>query len=213
MITSWPSLLPPSVLIGFAFCKYLLCQHAAKPEALPKWEHQMLNMEGDTAAYSGHLKAARLLSRRAMDNAQHGGEKDAPALYSGTSGLREAWFGNTDEAQRRVTWALRLSTSRDLLYFAALAFAYVKDDARAKALADNVNKMFPEVGSVKDIQAHLRHSMPDTTANEYMLELPESVQEMVGSVYAMLRKGGEKRLPTICHKKPQMLRPSHPLSY
>ena len=44
------------------------------------------------------------------------------------------------------------------------------------------------MGSVKDIQAHLRHSRPDTTANKY----PESVKEMVGSVYAMLTKGGEK---------------------
>ena len=45
----------------------------------------MLSMEGDTAAYSGHLKDAREFSRRAMDSAQHAGEKDAPALYSGTS--------------------------------------------------------------------------------------------------------------------------------
>ena len=42
------------------------------------------------------------------------------------------------------------------------------------------------LGSVKDIQAHLRHSRADTTANEYMQELPESVQQMVGAVYAML---------------------------
>jgi integrase len=61
-----------------------------------------------------------------------------------------------------------------------------------------------KIGSAKDIQAQLRHSRPDTTANEYMQELPESVQAMVGSVYLMLTKGGEKRLPTICHKKPQM---------
>ena len=43
---------------------------------------------------------------------------------------------------------------------------------------------------MKDIQAHLRHARPDTTAYEYMQELPESVQEMVGSMYAMLKKGG-----------------------
>lgn len=50
------------------------------------------------------------------------------------------------------------------------------------------------MGSVKDIQAHLRHAKADTTANEYMQEVPESVQEMVGSVYLMLAKGGaEKR--------------------
>src|SRR6266568_2374933 len=48
------------------------------------------------------------------------------------------------------------------------------------------------MGSVKDIQAHLRHSRADTTANEYMQALPESVQEMVGSVYLMLATGQEE---------------------
>jgi len=58
-----------------------------------------------------------------------------------------------------------------------------------RTMATQAQKM----GSVKDIQAHLRHSRPDTTANEYMQELPESVQSMVGSVYAMLMKGGEEK--------------------
>lgn len=49
------------------------------------------------------------------------------------------------------------------------------------------------MGSVKDIQAHLRHARPDTTAYEYMQELPESVQEMVGSMYAMLQKGEDSK--------------------
>ena len=41
---------------------------------------------------------------------------------------------------------------------------------------------------------HLRrHSRTDTAANEYMQELPESVQQMVGSVYLMLTKGGEEK--------------------
>jgi eukaryotic-like serine/threonine-protein kinase len=121
-----------------------MAQHVAKLETLPRLAHQISNMEGDTAAYSGHLKDARELSRRAMDNSKRGGEKDAPALYSSTSGLREAWFGNTGEARRRATLALKLSTGRDLQYFAALAFAYARDDARAKALADDLDKRFPE---------------------------------------------------------------------
>ena len=41
-------------------------------------------------------------------------------------------------------------------------------------------------GSVKDIQAHLRHSKADTTANEYMQELPDSVGRMVESMYEEL---------------------------
>jgi integrase len=59
-----------------------------------------------------------------------------------------------------------------------------------RTMATHAQKM----GSVKDIQAHLRHSRPDTTAHEYMQELPESVQQMVGSVYLMLTKGGEKKI-------------------
>lgn len=55
-----------------------------------------------------------------------------------------------------------------------------------RTMATQAQKM----GSVKDIQAHLRHTKADTTANEYMQELPESVARMVGAVYEMLRKGG-----------------------
>ncbi|WP_263418078.1 hypothetical protein [Terriglobus albidus] len=39
---------------------------------------------------------------------------------------------------------------------------------------------------MKDVQSHLWHSRADTTANEYMQELPESVQQMVGAVFEML---------------------------
>ena len=51
-----------------------------------------------------------------MDSATRGGEKDATAIHSGTSGLREAWFGDCAEARRRATLALNLSTGRDLQY-------------------------------------------------------------------------------------------------
>ena len=53
------------------------------------------------------------------------------------------------------------------------------------------------MGSVKDIQAHLRHAKADTTANEYMQALPESVQEMVESMYAMLKKGGDSKMGVV----------------
>jgi hypothetical protein len=56
-----------------------------------------------------------------------------------------------------------------------------------RTMATRAQKM----GSVKDIQAHLRHAKADTTANEHMQELPESVKQMVGSVYAMLSMQAE----------------------
>jgi hypothetical protein len=43
--------------------------------------------------------------------------------------------------------------------------------------------------SGKDFQAHLRHSKADTTANEYMQELPQSVGRMVESMYEQLMDG------------------------
>jgi integrase len=46
-----------------------------------------------------------------------------------------------------------------------------------------------KLGSIKDIQALLRHTTSDTAANEYVQELPESVQLMVGSVYKQLKGG------------------------
>jgi hypothetical protein len=41
-------------------------------------------------------------------------------------------------------------------------------------------------------QRHSGAPQAFTTAKEYMQELPESVQAMVGSVFAMLTKGGEE---------------------
>ena len=56
-------------------------------------------MEADTAAYSGQLREAREFSRRAMDSAERAGEKEAAATYVAHVALREALFGNADEAQ------------------------------------------------------------------------------------------------------------------
>jgi eukaryotic-like serine/threonine-protein kinase len=121
-----------------------MAQQVAKTTGVAGIEDQILALEGDTAAYSGRLKAARELSHRAMDAAERVGEKDPPAMYFATSGLREAWFGNADEAQRGVSSALKRSDSRDVLYFAALALAYSRQDARAQAMVGDLAKRFPE---------------------------------------------------------------------
>ena len=121
-----------------------MAQQVAKTTGVAGIEDQILSLESDTAAYSGRLKAARELSRRAMDAAERVGEKDPPAMYFAVSGLREAWFGNPDEAQRGVSSALKRSDSRDVLYFSALALAYSRQDARAQAMVGDLAKRFPE---------------------------------------------------------------------
>jgi tetratricopeptide (TPR) repeat protein len=121
-----------------------MAEQIAKSAGVPGIEDGMLSLEADTAAYSGRLKDAREFSRRAMDSAARAGEKDPPAMYLATSGLREAWFGNSGEARRRITLALRGSKYRDVVYFAALASAYDGENARAQMLTDDLAKRLPE---------------------------------------------------------------------
>jgi serine/threonine protein kinase/tetratricopeptide (TPR) repeat protein len=113
---------------------------AGKPGA----EHRLLRAEGDTAAYHGKLRAAREFTSRAVDSAQRQQETGSAAAYSASAALREGLFGNLDEARRLAAAALARSTERDVQSGAALALAYAGDDKRAQALADDLNKRFPE---------------------------------------------------------------------
>jgi tetratricopeptide (TPR) repeat protein len=79
-----------------------------------------------------------------MDSAQASGRQDTALIYSVTSSLREAWFGNAAAARHGVTLSLRASPPRDVLYFAALVFAYSGEVARAQSLAEELAKRFPE---------------------------------------------------------------------
>jgi eukaryotic-like serine/threonine-protein kinase len=113
---------------------------AGKPEV----EDQLLDMEADTAAYAGRLKKAGEFSLRAIDSAERAEEKETAATYVALSGLREAFVGNPAEARRQATLAMARSEGRDLQYGSALALAFAGDNARAQALADDLNKKFPE---------------------------------------------------------------------
>ena len=57
-----------------------MAQQVAKTGSPAGVGDEMMGLEADTAAYSGHLKLARDLSRRAMDFAEQAGEKDPPAM-------------------------------------------------------------------------------------------------------------------------------------
>ena len=112
-------------------------------------EDVMLGLEAETAAYSGRLKDSLEFSRRAMDSAGRSAGKEAAATYLALSGLREALFGNADEARRRATLAIERSAGRDVQYGSALALAYVGDDRRAQTLTDDLSKRFTEDTIVK----------------------------------------------------------------
>jgi eukaryotic-like serine/threonine-protein kinase len=121
-----------------------MAQQVARSAAQPGIEDELLGLEAETAAYSGRLRDAREFSRRAMDSAERTQEKEASAVYSVLSGLREALFGNAEEARRRATMATGRSAGRDVQYGAALTLAYAGDGGRVQALADDLSKRSPE---------------------------------------------------------------------
>jgi eukaryotic-like serine/threonine-protein kinase len=121
-----------------------MARQVALSEGKHGTENRLLEMEADTAAYSGRLKMSQEFSRRAMDSANRGQETEASATYCVSCALREALFGNASEAVRRATMPIADSPSRDVQFVAALALAYAGSDKRAQSMTDDLFKRFPE---------------------------------------------------------------------
>jgi tetratricopeptide (TPR) repeat protein len=126
-----------------------MAQEVAWAEGKPGVEDVLLVNEADTAAYSGHLQAARKLSRRAVASAERAEEKEEAATYEANAALREGLFGNNGEARQLAVAALGLSTGRDVQFQAALALALAQDATRAQPLGDDLGKRFPEDTNVQ----------------------------------------------------------------
>jgi predicted Zn-dependent protease len=110
----------------------------------PGVEDRMLELEAQTAAYSGHLKQARDVSQLAIDAAMRARKKETAANFEANAELREAVFGNMAEARLYAKLALRLSTAKRAQYGTALALALAGDEAQAQALADDLGRRFPD---------------------------------------------------------------------
>ena len=121
-----------------------MAEQVAWSAGKPGVEDGLLALEADTAGYSGRLREAREFSRQAVDAAERAQEKEAAATYSAVAGLREALFGNANEARRRAALAMNRLPGRDVQYGAALTFVYAGDVARAQALTEDLGKRFPE---------------------------------------------------------------------
>ena len=132
------------VLALFGGDRAAMEQQAAWMMGKPGIEDSLMSWQADIAAYSGLQETSTELSRRAIASAQNAGEKETAAAYQANSSLREALFGNTAQARQQAGAALDLSTGRDVQFEAALVLAMVGDESRAEALANDLNKRYPE---------------------------------------------------------------------
>jgi serine/threonine protein kinase/tetratricopeptide (TPR) repeat protein len=142
-------------------------------------EDVFLSTQADTAAYSGQLRKADDLSRRAVASAQQAEKKEMAEAYETQTALREALFGYPSEARKRATAALANSKGLDVEYQAALALALIGDTARVQSLANDLNNQFPQDTIVQfkklptlNAQLALNRNQPLTAIEALQLAIP-----------------------------------------
>jgi len=113
---------------------------AGKPDS----EDVLVSEASDTEGYYGRLGKARELSRKAVAAAQRDNRKESAALWQVNGALREAEFGNREQARQNATAAMALAPTHDVQIIAALTLARAGDTARADAFAADLSKRFPE---------------------------------------------------------------------
>jgi eukaryotic-like serine/threonine-protein kinase len=102
------------------------------------------NKEAFALAYTGQLQKARVSTQRAVDQARQEGQLERGALWEAGASLREAFYGEAPQARQRAMASLDHSNNREVQFGAALALALSGDAGRAQALADDLEKRFPE---------------------------------------------------------------------
>jgi tetratricopeptide (TPR) repeat protein len=107
-------------------------------------EHWVAHLESLVLARSGRLQAARRSSTRAVDLAQQEGTREMAAKYQAARAVWEAACGNVAEAKKYATTALERSNGRDVEFTAALAHGLSGGSPQSEALADDLDKRFPE---------------------------------------------------------------------
>ena len=112
-------------------------------------EHWITQRESDVLAYSGRVQGARAKSRLAIQLAAQAGQPERAALYQAGVATREALFGNIAVAKRAAVDALSQSKDRDVEYGAAFALLSIRDESKAQAIIDDLEKRFPQDTFVK----------------------------------------------------------------
>jgi DNA-binding winged helix-turn-helix (wHTH) protein/tetratricopeptide (TPR) repeat protein len=115
----------------------------------PGAEDVVANQESFGAAYSGHLQQARKRSGIAVQLAEQAGQRERAALFQSGAAVREGFFGNAAAARKSGKTALALSKGKEVEYGAAFAEGLAGDTGAAQALADDLEKRFPDDTSAK----------------------------------------------------------------
>jgi eukaryotic-like serine/threonine-protein kinase len=172
-----------NALYGLAFLKADSAAMAEEERWItgqPEYENIGFSLASDTEAYAGHLSQARELTQRAVDSAIRADSKETGAVWYENAALREAAFGNPEEAKRASANGLKLGpVSSGATVEAALAYAMAGDTAQAESLANNLNKRFSLDTQVQTLwlpairaQVALNRKKPSSAVDELQASIP-----------------------------------------
>ncbi|HKD04558.1 MAG TPA: protein kinase [Bryobacteraceae bacterium] len=118
----------------------------ARAKGKHRAEQRVAHAEALALARSGHLRAARMSSSRAVYLVLQEGEggREEAATYQAARAVWEALCGNAAEAKKVANSALKIASGRDVQYAARLAMALSGDSSRAEQAAGDLEKGFPE---------------------------------------------------------------------
>jgi DNA-binding winged helix-turn-helix (wHTH) protein/tetratricopeptide (TPR) repeat protein len=126
-----------------------MLQASALAKDIPGAQDWMSYSEALTSARSGKFQMAKAMCRLAMDQAREAGQLERAATYETGEADWEALTGNSSAATKDAAAALKISRGRDVEYAAAFALAIAGDYSRARSIANDLEKRFPEDTSVK----------------------------------------------------------------
>ena len=149
----------------------------------PRFRDVFLHLEAETAAYSGHAREARELSRQAVEFARRAELNAGAADHEVKAAVRESLFGNLAEAQRLAKASLIRSSDKYIQYQAAIALALGRDVVGAENLANEMRRRYPEnlimrrqrIPTIQALVALDRHHV--ATAIEVLDSIPIEVWE------------------------------------
>jgi eukaryotic-like serine/threonine-protein kinase len=126
-----------------------MSKQLAMAENIPGTQDWISHSESLIAARSGQLRAARNMTRLAMDQPLKAGQQERAATYEAGSAVWEALMENPPAAKHNANAALKLSHARDVEYAAAFALALAGEYSRARVIAADLARRFPQDISVQ----------------------------------------------------------------
>jgi serine/threonine protein kinase/Tfp pilus assembly protein PilF len=104
----------------------------------------MAQVQALAAARDGHLKEAERYSRSAVEMALRAGLRERTAVFQAAPAVWNALYENKDSVRRTAETALKTFEGRDVAYAAGFALALGGETVKAEALAERLDKEYPE---------------------------------------------------------------------